>query len=43
MDERPPPQRISISNIAWGVFWGLTLWTVIAFFASLLLIAATTS
>lgn len=29
--------RLKISDIAWGVFWGLTAWTVIAFFAGIIL------
>jgi hypothetical protein len=31
--------RLKISDIAWGVFWGLTAWTVIAFFAAIILAA----
>jgi hypothetical protein len=36
---QPGPDRIrvKISDIAWGVFWGLTAWTVIAFIAGILL------
>jgi hypothetical protein len=30
--------RHKISDIAWGVFWGLTAWTVIGFLAALFLI-----
>lgn len=31
--------RLKISDIAWGVFWGLTAWTVIAFFATIILLS----
>lgn len=29
--------RVKVSDIAWGVFWGLTAWTVIAFVATFVL------
>jgi hypothetical protein len=41
--EPPAPvvrTRLKISDIAWGVFWGLTAWTVIAFFTVLFLLTA---
>jgi hypothetical protein len=32
---QPEPRlRVKVSDIAWGVFWGLTAWTLIAFIAS---------
>lgn len=33
----PPKQRIKISDVAWGVFWGLFAWSVFAFFALIFL------
>jgi hypothetical protein len=34
---QPERIRLKISDIAWGVFWGLTAWTVIAFLATFVL------
>ncbi|HEU4917433.1 MAG TPA: hypothetical protein VFV13_12815 [Acidimicrobiia bacterium] len=35
----PPRMRVQISDVAWGVFWGLFGWSLFAFVAFLVLSA----